>query len=147
MSIDYLDKFEDAVNQDVKQKFLDYILHLEDDLEQAEIYGKAGDIRMLDMLGGFKDIKSKIAEQVEFANEPVPPEDYLENAFDVAEVYFSKVMEAEILRIQDGIAQEGVTDYWNTQINNLIYNISYFKEMFVNLDVDLLNQKASLLGK
>ena len=135
MSNEYVEHFKDEEDRKLKQDFLDYIISIENSLEQAEIYGSQGDVRMLEIVEGLQDIQQKVIHQAEFSNEPVPPEDYSVRVGHIVSAYFSKVIDTETERIRNGIKEEGLNGQWKTEIKNLIDKIDYFKEQYSELEI------------
>ena len=135
MSNEYAEHFKDEEARKLKQDFLDYIIGVQDALEQAERYGAAGDARMLDIIAGFRNLQQDVVAEAKFTNEEIPPEDYTEKVWHIVRDYFSKVISGEILRIQNGMQPEGETSYWSSEIENLNGRIEYFKNWFPELEV------------
>ena len=135
MSNEYAEHFKDEEARKLKGDFLNYIIGIQDALEQAERYGAAGDARMIPIIQGFRNLQEDVVKEAKFVNEEIPPEDYSQKVWHITRDYFSKVIEGEILRIQDGIQAEGETSYWNSEIDNLNGTIEYFKEWFPELEV------------
>ena len=147
MSIDFKEKFQDEDNLNRKQDFLDYIVRIEELLEQAEEYGASGDARMLDIVESLQNIDKKVTDQADFANEQRPPIYHAAKITKILFSYFAKVIENEISRIQIGIGSEGLDERWNLEIKNLENKIYYFKQMYPTLDVDSFLKKISELGR
>ena len=135
MSNEYAERFKDEEARKLKGDFLNYIIGIQDALEQAERYGAAGDARMIPIIQGFRNLQEDVAKEAKFVNEELPPEDYSQKVWHITRNYFSKVIAGESLRILDGMDSEGETSYWNSEIDNLNGTIEYFKEWFPELEV------------
>ncbi len=146
MSNEYVAYYEDEEKRKVKQDFLDYIISIENNLEIAEEYGSLGDIRMFDVLKNMVYINEDVASHAKFAEEEMPPEDYGTHVWHLVRDCFQKVASREIERIQNGVDADGLNRDWKSEISNLIDQISFFKKVYVELDVeDFLNTLDGML--
>lgn len=136
MDFDYQAEWEDEEASQLKKDFLNYIVSLENNLELAETYGVAGDVRMLEIVEGLQNISRDIAHKAELSNENLPPENYAVTLGKIVYAYFPRVIENEISRISNGISEEGFNSFWKSENHNLVDRICFFKDRYPDLEVD-----------
>ena len=145
--IDMIDSHEERVEEEVRnslrQDFLDYVVGVENSLEEAERCGVAGDIHMIEILEGLFSVNEEIKFHAQSADEDLPPVDYGMKVWKITEKYFNPIIEKELDRIQAGIAEEGTTEYWQSEVENIAGIVGFFKETYPELDVHLLNERVS----
>ncbi|MEI6316730.1 MAG: hypothetical protein WCO65_03360 [bacterium] len=87
---DYLSELREARFRGLKESFLDYIIALENQLELAEQYASAGDVRVLRIAQSLEGIENEVAEKAQDANEPIPPEDYSTHMQHIIDAFKTK---------------------------------------------------------
>ena len=87
---DYISELREERYRGLKQSFLEYIIALENQLELAEQYASAGDVRVLRIAQSLQGIESEVVEKAQDANEPIPPEDYSQRVQEIVDAFKNK---------------------------------------------------------
>lgn len=87
---DYISELREERYRGLKESFLEYIIALENQLELAEQYASAGDIRVLHIAQSLNDIENEVIEKAKDANEPLPPEDYSKKIKKIVDAFKNK---------------------------------------------------------
>lgn len=149
MSIeDFVERFQENDNLHERKSFLDFVIYVENHIEQAEDYGLSLDLRMFDLISDLSNIDEVMSRKAKESNEDFPPTDYFAKIKKITTIYFFPIVQKEINRIKQGILNDGFNDYWNGQIDNLKDKILMMKEIFSDLDIsDTLNDLTQLQSK
>ncbi len=146
MSYDLLEKDDDEALQKDKEAFGDFVVNLEEKLDMAEEYGKAGDMKMLSILSELNGVEDDLAELAKKANEQMPSRNYHVEVTKIIREYITLIIEKEYRAIED-ILQSGEEAKQEATVrgNQLLHIISFYGGLYPEIDLAQWKEKTERL--
>ncbi len=146
MSYDFLETADDDAMQQAKRDFGDFVVGIENRLDQAETYGKAGDIRMLTVLLELQDVQSDLETLAKNAHEEMPSKNYHMEVTKIIRTYIAGIIEKEYESLQKSISEKSESPQNITsRINQLLHITSFYQELYPELELAHWGEKVRSL--
>ena len=135
MSIDYLEKIDAEVTDDVKTIFVNFVIDLERHLDRAEAYGEARDMRMLAELDTINSMVRELPDYARNADEQMPIRDYGRAAEQVFEEFFTQLIHSELVKIDDMVESiDGDREEAYAQFKELESLVPFYQRLYAGVD-------------
>ncbi len=133
MSIEPTERYDSEQFESSRREMFDYIVHLEDTLEQAEKLGSNGDPDMFLLLKSIENADEELVLYAKESNESVPIKKYSQSIENLKVKFLPKIVTEMVKLLKEGKkAQE--------EMNELIDIISYYNEEYPELGLaDILS--------
>ncbi len=141
-----MEEADDEALQKSRDEFADFVIGLENKLDQAEEYGRAGDMRMLGVLNELSDIKTDLEALARSAHEELPSRDYHAEVTKIIREYIAGIIEREYEAIglfirENPEAKQDAT----VRANQLLHIISFYGDLYPELDLGVWKEKVEEL--
>jgi hypothetical protein len=147
MSYDYLETVDDAALQKAKNDFGDFVISIENRLDQAEAFGEAGDMRMLTTLLELQDVQNDLVPLAHNANEELPSKNYHVEVTKLIRAYIVGIIQKEYETIQQLIQDSPqLHQEFVSRINQLLNVISFYHQLYPELDLNSWEEKVQSLA-
>lgn len=142
MSFEPLERAQSDELTNAKIELADYIVYLEDKLEEAEGYGHRGDSHMFVILREIEGAQSELEYYSKKAHESMPIKNYEESAQHIALRYLPKIVDAQIITLKGRKSSgEDITG----EIDELTELVSFYANEYEELGFDGLLEKIEAL--
>ena len=139
---DYLETNDDRATQKAKKAFVDYIVGLEQTLDDAASAGKAGDIRMLETLGELQDVDTELEYYAVRANELVPMRKYHIEIGKLVREYLPVILKKEMADIESALTENpDAVGEATSRLNQIENIISFYRGLYPELKLEAWEEK------
>lgn len=144
---DYMEMSDAHLAQKAKDELLDYIVRLEQTLDQAVAYGKKGDIRMLTILGELNTVDEDLTYYCKRANEMKPIRDYHHEIGKLIREYLPVILKKELEDIEAELAlNPDETEDATARLEQLNHIIQFYGELYPEIDGTPWSKKISAIN-